>query len=81
MQSDEQKASQMWVNLFSATSRVCAASGQRHLLEAEKLQNKLENKRSHEVIHVNLLSEMSKTSGGGEHMKHMEPYSGKSFLT
>lgn len=52
MQSDDQKASQMWVNLFSVTSRVRAASGQRCLLEEEKLQNKLENKWSHEVIHV-----------------------------
>lgn len=90
MQSDDQKASHMWVNLSSVNLQtMCcfrpkAPSGSRETAEQIGEQTVTRGHSRH------LLSETSKTSGGGgggggqsaySTTKHMQPYFGETFLT
>lgn len=86
MQSDDQKASQMWVNLSSVNFQtMCcfrpkAPSGSRETAEQIGEQTVTRGHSRH------LSSEASKTSGGGGQpaystTKHMQPYFGETFPT
>lgn len=73
---DDQETSQMWVSLFSVGSR----GAQGNLLEAEKLQNKLKNKRSHQVHDQKGQRPEAEDGPARSPVKHTKPYFGKSFL-